>query len=64
MKNYNQLVREFKYKVKRLQSKCKHEKSIELKGDYWLMGYPKNRGLKVCNFCKKMLIGKKKRKNE
>jgi len=61
MKNYKQLEKEFENEVKELQRSCKHEKSKSLSG-YWLEGYPKNKGLRQCCFCQKMLIDKKEKR--
>lgn len=62
--SYKELENGFKKKVKDLQKNCKHENSVKLKGEYWLKGYPKNKGLRICTFCQKMLTDKKEAKNE
>lgn len=60
MKSYKELVKEFENKVKILQKNCKHKKSIRHK-EYWVKGYPKGHGIRVCCFCDKLFANKEEK---
>lgn len=54
MKTYTDLEKEFEDKVKKLQSKCKHQKTTWCQ-QMWAMGHFSGYKVRICDICNKRL---------
>lgn len=54
LKSYKDLKKEFDKKVKELQEKCPHKKSIWCE-EWWAIAHTTGYKVKVCDFCNKIL---------
>jgi len=61
MKSYKELKKEFEEKVKELQRRCKHRKSIWVE-EWWAFAHSTGCQVRVCNFCNKILERRKMRR--
>ena len=58
METYEELQEEFEKKVKKLQEKCLHPRTMWVE-QWWAVGHPTGYEVLICKFCNKIV---KKRK--